>query len=94
VWGTTCGNDDCLNVVWGTSLRDAENIVWGTALLGENIVWGTSRGDENIVWGTSDEVSEPAPLFDDPAQPPVNLDPSWESLFPPDLAPVYIDGGL
>lgn len=91
VWGTTCGNDDCLNIVWGTSLRDAENIVWGTALRGENIVWGTSRGDENIVWGTSDEVSEPAPLFDDPAQPPVDLDPSWESLFPPDLAPVYID---
>jgi serine protease AprX len=91
VWGTTCGNDDCLNIVWGTALRDAENIVWGTSLLGENIVWGTSANAENIVWGTSDEASEAAPLFDDPNQPPAVGDASWDSLFPPSLAPVLIE---
>jgi serine protease AprX len=91
VWGTSCGNDDCLNIVWGTALRDAENIVWGTSLLGENIVRATRGDAENIVWGTSDEASEPAPLFDDPNQPPANGDASWDSLFPPSLAPVLID---
>jgi hypothetical protein len=54
-------------------------------------VWGTSGDAENIVWGTSDEASEPAPLFDDPNQPPANGDASWDSLFPASLAPVLID---
>jgi serine protease AprX len=84
VWGTACGNDNCENIVWGTSLRDAENIVWGTALLAENIVWGTSGDSENIVWGTSDDAEVPV-LFNDLL---VDDSASYESLFPPDVAPV------
>jgi hypothetical protein len=84
VWGTACGSDDCENIVWGTALRDTENIVWGTALLAENIVWGTSGDMENIVWGTSDEESTPV-LFNDLG---VDDSASFESLFPPDIAPV------
>ena len=48
VWGTSCGSDDCENIVWGTD--DDSNIVWGTDDDG-NIVWGTDD-DDNIVWGT------------------------------------------
>jgi len=84
VWGTTCGSDDCFNVVWGTSLLDAENIVWGTSLLGENIVWGTSGTTDSIIWATSDETGDVPVLFDDV---PVGTT-SFDSLFPPELAPV------
>ena len=84
VWGTTCGSDDCFNVVWGTSLLDAENIVWGTSLLSENIVWGTSGTTDSIIWATSDETGDVPVLFDDV---PVGTT-SFDSLFPPELAPV------
>src|SRR4030095_5864788 len=51
VWGTTCGDGGCDNIVWGTSTSD-DNIVWGTFGSDDNIVWGTAAGDDNIVWGT------------------------------------------
>jgi len=57
VWGTECANATCDNIVWGTSVLDADNIVWGTfdTQEGDNIVWGTECGNancDNIVWGT------------------------------------------
>jgi serine protease AprX len=54
VWGTSCSDATCANVVWGTA-TGPDNIVWGTACLDKactNIVWGTAAGDDNIVWGT------------------------------------------
>jgi serine protease AprX len=83
VWGTTCDSADCFGVVWGTSLLDAENIVWGTSLLDENIVWGTSGSTDDVIWATSDETDDPPPLFDDVPVGSV----SFDSLFPPELAP-------
>ena len=68
VWGTTCadavcnnivwGTDALTNIVWGTTCADAlcDNIVWGTDTL-TNIVWGTDCAGadcNNIVWGTVD----------------------------------------
>jgi len=50
-WGVNCGDNDCQNIVWGTSL-DQLNIVWGTHFDDLNIVWGTMANDLNIVWGT------------------------------------------
>jgi subtilisin family serine protease len=54
VWGTSCGDGTCDNIVWGTA-DGTDNIVWGTACADntcDNIVWGTANGDDNIVWGT------------------------------------------
>ncbi len=54
VWGTSCSDATCANVVWDTA-TGPDNIVWGTACLDKtctNIVWGTAAGDDNIVWGT------------------------------------------
>jgi serine protease AprX len=96
VWGTMCAGADCENIVWGTSaLMDFENIVWGTQLDAENIVWGTSGEVENIVWGTSSEADnitwgcsgEETPVFDDPDVPSVFDGTSFDSLFPPEVAP-------
>jgi serine protease AprX len=74
VWGTSCANDRCTDVVWGPNTED--NIVWGTACggadcantvwgsectLGDecaNSVWGTASDEDNIVWGTSAGVDE------------------------------------
>ncbi len=96
VWGTMCAGADCENIVWGTSaLMDFDNIVWGTQLDANNIVWGTSGLVENIVWGTSSEADnitwgcsgeETAP-FDDPDVPSVFDGTSFDSLFPPEIAP-------
>jgi serine protease AprX len=54
VWGTTCGDPGCDNIVWGTSDGN-DNIVWGTTCSDpgcDHVVWGTSDGFDNIVWGT------------------------------------------
>jgi serine protease AprX len=54
VWGTTCGDATCANVVWGTA-SGTDNIVWGTTCADaacNDAVWGTAAGDDNIVWGT------------------------------------------
>jgi len=68
VWGTSCADATCSDVVWGPSTED--NIVWGTACGGSDcantvwgldcdrdacggVVWGTSSDEDNIVWGTS-----------------------------------------
>ena len=96
VWGTMCAGADCENIVWGTStLMDFANIVWGTQLDVANIVWGTSGDAENIVWGTSSEADnitwgcsgEETPLFDDPDMPSVFDGTTFDSLFPPEIAP-------
>jgi serine protease AprX len=91
VWGTTCGGTDCLNVVWGTTMVTLQNIVWGTSRVdGDNIVWGTARDLDNIVWGTSADVDnivwgcsagEDAPVYDDPDNPAVYDNVSFDSLF-------------
>jgi len=96
VWGTMCAGANCENIVWGTSLRmDFDNIVWGTSLDVANIVWGTSGDVGNIVWGTSSEADnitwgcsgeETAP-FDDPDMPSIFDGTSFDSLFPPEVAP-------
>jgi serine protease AprX len=71
VWGTSCADANCSNVVWGPNTED--NIVWGTACGGAdcaNTVWGidctrdacgggvsgTSSEEDNIVWGTSTDA--------------------------------------
>jgi serine protease AprX len=105
VWGTACGTADCDNIVWGTALGatlnnivwgtavDADNIVWGTAIGGDldNIVWGTAADGDNIVWGCS---SGEAAVYDDPDNPAVFEDVTFESLFPPEIAPSSGDGSL
>jgi serine protease AprX len=98
VWGTVCGGANCENIVWGTALRDLDNIVWGTQLDADNIVWGTSGLVNNIVWGTSSEADnvtwgcsgEETPPFDDPDVPAVFDGTSFDSLFPPEMAPVPV----
>jgi hypothetical protein len=95
VWGTSCGGANCDNIVWGTALRDVDNIVWGTQLDADNIVWGTSGLVRNIVWGTSSEADnvtwgcsgEETPPFDDPDVPSIFDGTSFDSLFPPEIAP-------
>ncbi|HYT73410.1 MAG TPA: S8 family serine peptidase, partial [Vicinamibacterales bacterium] len=95
-WGTECANAACDNIVWGTSVLDADNIVWGTVDTqeGDNIVWGTECGTvdcDNIVWGTSSEEdnivwgtsADQTVLFDDPVAPAVDAT-SFDSLFGPD----------
>jgi subtilisin family serine protease len=60
VWGTSCADTECENIVWGTG-SEADNIVWGTECGGadcDNIVWGTAceaNECDNIVWGTATE---------------------------------------
>jgi serine protease AprX len=99
VWGTTCTGADCENIVWGTSLQmDFSNIVWGTDVGTVNIVWGTSGEVDNIVWGTSSEADnvtwgcsgEETPPFDDPDMPSVFDGTSFDSLFPPEIAPAAV----
>jgi serine protease AprX len=60
VWGTSCVDATCENVIWGTQDADGENVVWGTSLdTQENVVWGTSfDAQDNVVWGTSLSDSE------------------------------------
>ncbi|MGE5246283.1 MAG: S8 family peptidase [Betaproteobacteria bacterium] len=52
VWGNSCGDAGCDNVVWG--MTGGDNIVWGNSCGDagcDNIVWGNAGGDDNIVWG-------------------------------------------
>ena len=95
VWGTL---RDAENIVWGTIVRqrqlrehrlghDAarcrEHRV-GHVAAGREHRLGHARLDgENIVWGTSDEAAVPV-LFNDLGV----TDADFESLFPPDIAPV------
>jgi hypothetical protein len=58
--------------------------VWGTSGEVENIVWGTSSEADNITWGCSGEET---PVFDDPDVPSVFDGTSFDSLFPPEVAP-------
>jgi serine protease AprX len=70
-WGTSCGNLQCTNIVWGSP--NAENVVWGSSCggadcdsstfwsspAGGTMVWPTSDDEsEVIVWGTSDGENE------------------------------------
>lgn len=67
VWGTSCTDASCSDVVWGPSTED--NIVWGTTCGGADcattgrgldcdrracgeVVWRAASDEDNIVWGT------------------------------------------
>jgi hypothetical protein len=53
VWGTACGGNDCVGVVWGANCDPNQESDTASEEC-DNVVWGTNHGDEadNVVWGT------------------------------------------